>query len=165
MNQDATLTLTSSAFAHTGTIPSTYTCDGQNSNPPLEIIGVPAGAQSLALIMDDPDIPDEVKQSRGIEVFDHWVVFNLPPTTHNIQKGTKPEGVEGKNSTGELGYTGPCPPPQYQPTKHRYFFKLYALDTQLNLAEGATKADVEKAMEGHILQETQLVGTYERERV
>lgn len=153
--------LTSSAFQHNGTIPSKYTCDGQNISPPLRIEGVPSNAKSLVLIMDDPDIPAEVKQSRGIQVFDHWVLFNIAPTTSSIKENSS-VGTSGKNGRGESQYTGPCPPPQYEPKEHRYFFKLYALDSTLNLKEGATKNEVEKAMSGHIIAQTELIGRYQR---
>jgi len=111
--------------------------------------------------MDDPDIPDFVKQSRGIEVFDHWVVFNLQPTTNDqllIEEGVEPKGVAGVNSVGENKYTGPCPPDG----EHRYFFKAYALDSTLSLNAGSSKTEVEKAMEGHIIEKAELVGKYER---
>ncbi|MBI4086448.1 YbhB/YbcL family Raf kinase inhibitor-like protein [Candidatus Kaiserbacteria bacterium] len=152
------LTLTSPVFAEGGTIPSRCTCEGKNINPELRIEGVPEGAVSLALLMDDPDIPESVKQSRDIDVFDHWVAFNMPPDTAVIAEGATPPGVEGRNSAGESGYKGPCPPDR----EHRYFFKLYALDRTLDLNASATKADVEKAMEGHVVEETQLMGVYEK---
>lgn len=150
--------LTSSAFPNNGKIPSKYTCDGDNINPPLSISEVPAAAKSLVLIMDDPDIPDFVKQKFGIKVWDHWIVFNLPPETQEIVEGKNPPGVLGKNTGGKNAYGGPCPPDQ----EHRYFLKLYALDTTLKLNEGVTKAEVEKAMLGHILAKAELVGRYER---
>lgn len=153
-----TMKLTCSAFAHNGKIPSKYTCDGANINPPLTIEDVPAGAESLVLLMDDPDIPDFVKQKYGILVWDHWTIFNIPPTTTEIAEGQTPAGVQGKNTGGKNAYGGPCPPDR----EHRYFFKLYALDTTLNLPAGASKAEVEKAMEGHIVAEAELVGRYER---
>ncbi|PIN73786.1 YbhB/YbcL family Raf kinase inhibitor-like protein [Candidatus Woesearchaeota archaeon CG10_big_fil_rev_8_21_14_0_10_45_16] len=154
--------LTSPAFAENDKIPSQYTCDGDNANPALQVEDVPTEAKSLVLIMDDPDIPDEVKQSRGIQVFDHWLMFNIPPGTKEI---TPAAGTAGKNSAGNSAYTGPCPPTQYEPKEHRYFFKLYALDAELSLDEGATKAEVEKAMEGHIIAQAQLVGRYQRKEV
>ena len=153
--------LTSSAFEDDGAIPSEYTCDGSNTNPPLAISGTPEGTVSLALLMDDPDIPQEVKQSRGIESFDHWVLFNISPDTTSIATGEAP-GTEGNNSAGNAKYTGPCPPPQYEPKEHRYIFTLYALDTKLDLPEGASRADVAQALEGHVLAETTLVGRYAR---
>lgn len=154
----STMKLTTSAFTEGGKISSKYTCDGQNINPPLVFSGVPAGARNLVLIMDDPDIPDFVKQKFGIQVWDHWVVFNLPPETREVPEGKNPQGVLGKNTGGKNAYGGPCPPDR----EHRYFFKLYALDTELDLPEGATKAEVEKAMKNHILAEAKLMGRYER---
>jgi len=153
-----TMKLTSTAFENNQSIPSKYTCDAEDINPPLAISDVPEGAQSLVLIMDDPDIPDFVKKSRGIEVFDHWIVFNIPPNTTEITEATEPQSTGGVNSTGKTGYTGPCPPDR----EHRYLFKLYAIDTMLELDSGATKTDVEQAMQGHILEQTQLVGLYQR---
>lgn len=144
--------LTSPAFTHNGVIPSEYTCDGNDLSPPLVISDVPANAKSLALIMDDPDAP--------VGTWDHWVVFDISPSTTQIPKGTEPQGTAGRNSWGRKGYGGPCPPSG----THRYFFKLYALDTKLNLSEGATKKDLEKAMQGHIIAQAQLMGTYKRSR-
>ncbi len=162
-NETTMLTLTSTAFEPNGSIPPKYTCDASppagGTIPPLSISGTPGGAKSLVLIMDDPDIPESVKQSRGIEVFDHWVVFNIPPETTLVAEGAEPAGVLGRNGAGRPGYTGPCPPDR----EPRYFFKLYALDTELTLPEGASKADVETAMEGHILAQTELIGRYERQ--
>jgi len=155
--------LTSSAFESGEKIPSKYTCDGENINPQLFISGVPERAKSLVLIMDDPDIPNEVKKAREIEVFDHWVVFNISPETEAVEEGKVPNGaIQGANSRGEKQYTGPCPPPQYEPKEHRYFFKLYALNIELDLPEGSPKEEVEKAMEGHVLEKTQLIGKYSR---
>ena len=154
--------LTSPAFQNGGKIPSKYACDGENVNPSLHISGVPANAISLALIMDDPDIPDFVKKSKGIQVWDHWVVFNLSPLTKEIQENSTPtEDVVGKNTGGKNSYGGPCPPDK----EHRYFFKLYALDEKLALKESATKADVEKMMEGHILAKAVLIGKYGRKKL
>lgn len=150
--------LTSTAFESNGGIPSKYTCDGANMNPPLAISDVPAKSKSLVLIMDDPDIPDFVKKKFGIQVWDHWVAFNIPLGTKEITEGNNPPGLLGKNTSGKNAYGSPCPPDR----EHRYFFKLYALDTELDLPEGAAKADVEKAMKNHILAEAKLIGKYER---
>lgn len=150
--------LKSSVFENNGKIPSKYTCDSENVNPPLIISEVPDNAKSLVLIMDDPDIPNFVKEQRGIDVFVHWVVFNIPSKTTLIEEGKEPEGILGNNSGGSLGYTGPCPPD----AEHRYFFKLYALDTELDLPKGSGKKEVEAAMQGHIIEQTELVGKYER---
>jgi Raf kinase inhibitor-like YbhB/YbcL family protein len=154
------MTLTSSAFQDGGSIPSAFTCDATppGTNPPLSISGVPSGATSLALLLDDPDVP---KQVLAAGVFDHWVLFNIPPTTSAIAASST-VGVSGANGAGNNAYTGPCPPPQYEPSEHRYFFRLYALDTMLSLQPGATKQQVLDAMQGHILTQAQLVGKYKR---
>ena len=143
-------------FEEGGSIPAQFTCDGDNKIIPLTFHDIPV-AQSLVLIVEDPDIPDAVKQSRGIEVFDHWVLFNINPDINSINDGETP-GTQGANSKGENQYTGPCPPDR----EHRYFFKLYALDTKLDLPEGSTKEKVEQAMQGHIIAEAQLMGKYKR---
>jgi Raf kinase inhibitor-like YbhB/YbcL family protein len=148
--------LTSAAFKEGQAIPRQYTCDGVNVSPPLEWTGVPKSAKTIAIICDDPDAP------AGTWV--HWVLYNLPteniglvenlPATENLKAG----GFQGKNDFGKVGYGGPCPPSG----THRYFFKIYALDSELPLKAGATKADVEKAMEGHVVLQGQLMGTYKR---
>lgn len=160
--EDFSLAISSSAFGEGEAIPSIYTCDGENINPPLSIKNVPANAKSLALIMDDPDIPEVVKKSRLIEKFDHWILFNLPPETTEIEENYTEAGVSGKNSAQSIGYVGACPPKEYEPTEHRYVFQLYALDTILELEEGATEGDVRNAMKGHILEKVELIGLYER---
>jgi Raf kinase inhibitor-like YbhB/YbcL family protein len=147
--------LTSTAFNQGERIPSIYTCDGDNINPPLEITGVPHEAQSLVLIMDDPDVPKSLREDG---MWDHWVVFNIPPDTRTIEENTEPEGTPGIGTNEETGYFGPCPPDR----EHRYFFKLFALDTRLDLPEKSTKAQVEEAMAGHVLFHAELMGTYER---
>ncbi len=153
--------LSSPQFEQNEFIPSRYTCDGDNINPPLIIENAPEEAQSLVLVMDDPDIPVEIKEKIGIKVFDHWIVFNIDPETEQIEENSLP-GICGSNTRGDHEYTGPCPPPQYEPKVHRYFFKLYALDIMLNLKEGATKKEIEEAMEGHIIAKAELVGKYSR---
>jgi Raf kinase inhibitor-like YbhB/YbcL family protein len=147
--------LTSVAFADQGKIPSKYTCDGQNISPPLEIHDVPEGTKSLVLIMDDPDVPRHIRREG---VWDHWIVFNIPITISQIHEGQNPAGILGKNTRGEIKYGGPCPPDK----EHRYYFKLYALDIFLDLKEGVTKFEVEQAMKEHIINQTQLMGRYER---
>jgi len=142
--------LTSTAFIHNSQIPSEFTCDGSDLSPPLSIIDVPANAKSLVLISDDPDAP--------VGTWDHWIVFNIPPSTKEIAKGKESQGTPGKNSWGRTGYGGPCPPSG----THRYFFKLYALDTMLNLPEGSNKKQIEAAMQGHILARVELMGLYKR---
>jgi Raf kinase inhibitor-like YbhB/YbcL family protein len=148
--------LTSSAFTHGGSIPSKYTCDGENLNPPLQISDLPPGTKSVALIVDDPDVPVSVRKDR---MWVHWVHFNIPVAkTIIIEEDSTPAGISGKSTGGELGYQGPCPPDR----EHRYFFKAYALDTLLTLAQGATKEQLEKAMSGHILASAELIGRYNR---
>ena len=155
------LTLTSFAFENNGKIPEKFTCDGDQVNPALSIAGVPEGTKSLALLMDDPDIPQVFKQERGIDSFDHWTLFNILPETRGIAQGSS-VGVVGANGAGKNTYTGPCPPREYEPSEHRYFFRLYALDTMLELPEGTSKADVLRAMQGHIIEQAELIGKYKR---
>ncbi len=142
------LTVRSSAFENNKLIPQKYTCDGEDVNPPLTIEGIPKEAKSLTLLMDDPDAPSGT--------FDHWVVWNIPASTSKIGENTVP-GTEGINSARTRGYHGPCPP-----ARHRYFFKVYALDQELQLAPNSKKKDVEKAMQGHVLAKGELMGFYER---
>jgi len=151
------LELKSSAFEHNGNIPSKYTCDGENISPALSISGVGSSAKSLVLIMDDPDIPKGINEEN---IWDHWVVFNIPPDTTAITESSEPKGVAGIGTSGKVGYHGPCPPDR----EHRYIFMLYALDGQLNLEEGATKQMVKDAMAGHILQKAELIGLYNRNK-
>ena len=155
----STLTLTSPAFENEGLIPAKYTCDEDRTiSPALTIAGVPDGAKSLVLIMDDPDVP---KALHADGIFDHWILFNIPPVTAEIPEGGS-AGISGANGAGKNAYTGPCPPAQYEPREHRYFFKLYALDTVLSISAGAPKTGVENAMEGHIVGQTELMGRYKR---
>lgn len=148
--------LTSSAFEPEGLIPSKYTCDGEDISPPLNWDEPPAGTKSLALICDDPDAPKKT--------WVHWVVYNLPTTILSLAENistSEPhisDGFQGLNDFKKLRYGGPCPPGG----THRYFFKLYALDTMLKLESGATKAQVEAAMSGHILAQAELIGRYSR---
>jgi hypothetical protein len=144
------LTVSSPAFENNKLIPAKYTCDGDNVNPPLTIEGVPDGTKSLVLIVDDPDAP--------MGTWDHWIVWNIPPTS-KIEENTVP-GTEGVNDSRKHSYGGPCPPWG----THRYFFKVYALDTKLDLNPNSRKKDVEKAMQGHILAKGELVGLYRRSR-
>ncbi|MGC9502358.1 MAG: YbhB/YbcL family Raf kinase inhibitor-like protein [Baaleninema sp.] len=146
------MNLTSTAFTANTAIPQKYTCDGQDLSPPLNWEAPPEGTQSLALIVDDPDAP--------IGTFVHWVVFDIPSDTRQIAEGRAPNGRFGKNDFGKQKYGGPCPPGG----THRYFFKLYALDTTLGLEAGVTKAKVLEAMEGHVLAQGELVGIYSRQR-
>lgn len=145
----------SSAFENNSSMPSKYTCDGEEVNPPLSFLDIPKNTKSLVLIMDDPDVP---KNLRPDGMWDHWVVWNMPPSTTSIPENSMPPGIVGKNTGGENGYQGPCPPDR----EHRYFFKLYALDSKLDLSENATKADLESAMQGYILDKAELIGLYNR---
>jgi len=148
--------LASPAFKDKEIIPSRYTCEGANISPPLEISGVPQNAKCLVLIMDDPDVPAYIRAER---MWDHWIIFNMLPSTHQIPEMKGPaSGIHGKTTFGHTKYGGPCPPDR----EHRYFFKLYALDILLPLKEGATKHEVEQAMKGHIVAEAQLMGRYEK---
>lgn len=146
--------LSSSAFNNGGTIPTKYTCNAENLSPPLSWSGVPPEAKSLALIVDDPDSPGKT--------WVHWVYFNIEPTRTEIPEGVTPSsgiGTDGNNDFRKRGYGGPCPPAG---KPHRYFFKLYALDSVLSLKSGAARADLERAMSGHILAQGELMGTYGR---
>jgi Raf kinase inhibitor-like YbhB/YbcL family protein len=149
------LQLLSTAFSEGGTIPRQYTCDGKDVSPPLSWNGVPEGAKSLALICDDPD---------ASKTWVHWVIFDLPPAAKSLPEGLAKSaevvggGTQGTNDFRKVGYGGPCPPSG----THRYFFKLYALDAQVRLHSDATKADLERAMKGHILAEATLMGRYAR---
>lgn len=152
------LTLTSPAFSHNGTIPREYTCEGADVSPALSWSGVPDGTKSLALIVDDPDAPDP-KAPRMVWV--HWVVYNLPPSADGLPRDVQepPAGAgQGLNDWKRSGYGGPCPPIG----RHRYFHKLYALDTVLPDLGNPTKSRLLEAMEGHVLAETELVGTYQK---
>ena len=157
-----TLTLTSPAFAYNGAMPVRLTCDGQDLSPELRWSGLPAGTQSLALIVDDPDAPDPAAPRM---TWVHWVLYNIPPTATGlaaaIAPGALPAGTrQGLNDWGRTGYGGPCPPIG----RHRYFHKLYALDTVLPDLGKPTKAALEQAMKSHVLASTELVGTYQRSR-
>jgi len=149
--------MTSSAFTQGGTIPKKFTCDGPDVSPALKWSDAPADTQSFSLIMDDPDAP--------VGTWVHWVLYDLPAGTQELAENVAkqdelPGGArQGRNDFRKIGYGGPCPPPG---NPHRYFFKLYALDAKLNLKAGATKADVEKAMKGHILGQAELMGRYGR---
>ena len=151
-----TLNLASPAFPRNGSIPIAHTCDGANTSPPLTWSGVPEGAKSLALIVDDPDAPDPKAPKR---TYVHWVLYDIPATTSELAKDEAPSGArEGRNDGGKRGYAGPCPPIG----RHRYFFKLYALDTMLGDLGALTKDGLERAMRGHVIANAELVGTYER---
>ncbi|MEX0917722.1 MAG: YbhB/YbcL family Raf kinase inhibitor-like protein [Candidatus Paceibacterota bacterium] len=155
------LTLASSAFAHNGSIPSQYTCDGENTLPPLSITDVPEGTVSLVLVMDDPDIPEEIKTANNILKFNHFAVYNIPPDTTDITADSIP-GTPALNTRGEEGYTGPCPPPEYEPKEHRYIFRLYAIEGTLSFEHTPTLDEVETAAKGQIIEQAELIGRYER---
>jgi Raf kinase inhibitor-like YbhB/YbcL family protein len=145
------LKIASPAFKDNGSIPRQYTCDGKDMNPPLIIENVPKEAKSLALIVDDPDAP--------VGLWVHWVMWNIDPKTKEIKENSVPKGaIQGINDFGKNNYGGPCPPSG----THRYFFKLYALDTTLNISPSSAKANLEKAMKGHILAQAQIIGLYKK---
>lgn len=144
----------SPAFTHTQAIPLKFTCDGENISPPLIFGDVPPEALSLVLIMDDPDVPP----TAPVKIWDHWVLFNIPPATREILEDSTPPGMLGQNTRGAVAYGGPCPPDR----EHRYFFRLYALDTMLDLPEGATRVDVDQAMQKHVIAQAELMGRYKR---
>jgi len=150
--------LTSLAFAQLAALPPRYTCEGANLSPPLRWSGVPPGTRSLALVVDDPDAPDPAAPKT---TWVHWVVYNLPATAPGLPEGGKPLPAgarEGNNDWQKPGYGGPCPPIG----RHRYFFKLYALDVRLPDLGPVTKGGLEKAMSGHVLGRAELVGTYQK---
>jgi len=154
------LTLSSTSFAHQGEIPSQYTCEGKDISPPLAWSGAPEKTKSFALIMDDPDAPDPKAPKR---VYVHWVLYNLPASASGLAEAVQPAKLpagteEGKNDWGRTGYGGPCPPIG----RHRYFHKLYALDTVLADLGTPTKKELEAAMEGHVLARAELIGTYQK---
>lgn len=153
------LILQSSAFKEGAAIPSKYSCEGKDISPPLSWEGVPTAAQSLVLIVDDPDAPDPAAPRM---TWVHWLLYNIPPDTHSLAEAINPSALpagtaEGLNDWKRTGYGGPCPPIG----RHRYFFKLYALDTVLDLNK-PTKAKLEAAMQGHVIAEGQLLGTYQK---
>ena len=150
------VTISSTAFSNGSLIPSQYTCDGANISPPLQWSGLPPGTKALALIVDDPDAP--------AKTWVHWVVYDLPGSRSELPENVRPQeklpdgGKQGTNDFKKIGYGGPCPPSG----THRYFFKLYALDTETSLNPGATKDELLKAIEGHVVAQGELVGKYKR---
>ncbi|QKS29922.1 MAG: hypothetical protein FAZ92_00310 [Accumulibacter sp.] len=154
------MSITSSAFAHNGSIPKLHTCEGRNVSPPLAWNGVPGGTKSLVLIVDDPDAPDPAAPRR---TWVHWLLYNLPASTSGLPEAVEslPAGtLDGLNDWQRAGYGGPCPPIG----RHRYFHKLYALDVVLPDLQRPNRKSLEQAMQGHVLAEAQLVGTYEKGR-
>ncbi len=150
--EGAKMKVTSSAFQEGGNIPSKFTCDGSDTSPPLQITGVPSEAKSLVLIADDPDAPGGL--------FTHWLIWNITPRTNSISEGSAPKGVHGTNDFGKPDYKGPCPPPG----THRYSFKIYALDRELDLRGGAKRSQLDAAMKGHVVAQGVLVGRYARKK-
>jgi Raf kinase inhibitor-like YbhB/YbcL family protein len=150
--------ISSNAFPNGETIPKKFTCDGPDVSPQLSWKNAPPAAQSFALIMDDPDAP--------VGTWVHWVLYNLPANTKELPEGVEKQeklasgAAQGRNDFRKIGFGGPCPPPG---KPHRYFFKLYALDAKVSLSAGATKADLERAMKGHILGDAELMGRYGRQ--
>ena len=160
--RNMTMQLTSSAFTRNADIPSLYTCEGRDQSPPLAWSGAPPGTRSLALIVDDPDAPDPAAPKM---TWVHWVLYNIPPDATGFAAGIPPANLppgtrQGLNDWQREGYGGPCPPIG----RHRYFHKLYALDTVLPVLHPATKAALEKAMQGHILAQDELVGYYRKKK-
>ena len=154
--------LESPAFEHEGVIPTKYTCDGGppagGISPPLKISGVPEGTKTLFLNMDDPDVP---KSIRPDGLWNHWLVWDIPPETTEIPEGEEPKGVIGKNTGGKFGYGGPCPPDR----EHRYWFELFALGAPLNLPPEATKQEIEDALvDANVLAKAELMGRYNRKQ-
>lgn len=142
----------SPAFEHQQPIPKKYTCQGENVSPPLSFGEIPKGAKSLVLIVEDPDAP--------IGTFDHWIVWNLDPNVSGLKEGARiASAFQGRNGFGNSSYGGPCPPPG---DPHRYFFKLFALNTNLDLPPSSSKKNVEAAMQGHIIDSAELIGTFKR---
>jgi len=145
---DVSIQVVSLAFSQGGHIPKKYTCEGENVNPPLEISNLPANTKTLAVIVEDPDAPNGV--------YDHWIVWNIPPN-EPIAENNVP-GINGTNSFGTEGYGGPCPPSG----SHRYFFKVYAIDSQLDLPPGSNKKALQQAMQGHVLAFGELMACYKK---
>jgi Raf kinase inhibitor-like YbhB/YbcL family protein len=148
----AKMKITSSAFQQGGNIPSKFTCEGANTSPPLQISDVPSGAKGLVLIVDDPDAPSGL--------FTHWTVWNISPQTSNIPEGSTPKGVQGTNDFGKSGHGAPCPPSG----THRYYFKIFALDRELDLPAGAKRGQLDAAMKGHVIAQGELMGRYSKKK-
>jgi hypothetical protein len=148
----ARMQISSPAFNQGANIPSKFTCDGSQTSPPLQITGIPAEAKSLALIADDPDAPGGL--------FTHWVIWNIPPQISSIADGSAPKGVQGTNDFGRPGYGAPCPPSG----THRYYFRVFALDRELDLRSGAKRGQLDAAMKGHVIAQGELIGRYSRKK-
>jgi Raf kinase inhibitor-like YbhB/YbcL family protein len=148
----ARMKITSSAFREGESIPSKFTCDGGDTSPPLQIADVPSGAKSVVLIADDPDAPGGL--------FNHWLIWNIPPQSSSIAEGIAPKGVQGINDFGKSGYGAPCPPSGM----HRYYFRVFALDRELDLHSGAKRSQLDAAMKGHVIAQGELIGRYARKK-
>jgi hypothetical protein len=148
----AKMKITSSAFQEGANIPSKFSCDGADTSPPLQIADIPSGAKSLVLIVDDPDAPSGV--------FTHWTAWNISPQMRTIAEGSPPNGVQGTNDFGKSGYGGPCPPSG----THRYYFKIFALDRELDLRSGARRGQLDAAVKGHVIAQGELMGRYSRKQ-
>ena len=148
----AKIKITSSAFQEGGNIPSKFTCDGGDTTPPLQIAEVPSAAKSLALVVDDPDAPSGL--------FTHWMVWNMSPQTSAIAEASTPKGIHGTNDFGKSGYGGPCPPSG----THRYYFKIFALDRELDLPPGTKRSQLDAAMKGHVVAQGELMARYSRKK-
>jgi Raf kinase inhibitor-like YbhB/YbcL family protein len=148
----ARIKITSAAFQQGENIPAKFTCDGANANPPLQFQGIPSAAQSLVLIVDDPDAPGGL--------FTHWLLWNIDPKTNSVGEGSVPKGVKGTNDFGQTGFGGPCPPSG----THRYFFKIFALDRALDLPAGAKRSQLDAQMHGHIIAQGELMGRFARKK-
>ena len=149
--------LTSIPFSDGGIIPRQFTCDGKSINPPLMWSEIPPSTKSFVLTMEDPDVP---RNLRPDGLFIHWLVWNIPPAVTAIAENTEPPGVVGLNTAGQIGYTGPCPPSG----SHRYIFRLYALDCELTIPSTAAKGELLRVMQGHILDQAELMGRYEKNK-
>ena len=149
------LTITSPAFENNGRIPSRFTCDGDNISPEIIFSGTPEDTKSLAFTLEDPDVPHTIRPDG---IWDHWVVWNIPPDTRRVGEGSTPPGVMGMTTDKKMRYTGPCPPDR----EHRYIFTLYALNSTLALPEGSTKEELLAALAPYVLETAQLVGRYAR---
>lgn len=148
----AKMKITSSAFQQSANIPSKFSCDGADTSPLLQISDVPSEAKSLVLIVDDPDAPSGL--------FTHWSVWNISPQTSTIAEGSTPKGMQGTNDFGKSGYGGPCPPSG----THRYHFRIFALDRELDLRPGAKRGQLDAAMKGHVIAQGELMGRYSRKK-
>ena len=148
----AKMKITSSAFQQGGNIPSKFSCDGANTSPPLQISDVPPETKSVVLIVDDPNAPSGL--------FTHWAVWNISPQTSTIAEGNAPKEVHGTNDFGKSGYGGPCPPSG----THRYYFRIFALDRELDLPSGAKRSQLDAAMKGHVIAQGELMGRYARKK-